>query len=377
MKTRHVLSALSTLSIFALGCATEQPAAPDLEIRLARGGSSGGGGGGGSTTLIVPVRLDDPKSLGCTGTDGYVVNAGTPSMAGGDCAKSGKLWPYVWTAGAGGTVLPIADGWVKAISSDGTVFGMASLRPFYKTPSGALTYLPYLSSANTGGDVSAAAANGSIVAGYVERAIAGGWTGDPVIWTWSGTEWSVASSPLFVNAINENGQVMAGGTTVLTNVGGNWSQQTLPAGGAIRGNAMGINATGSVIVGTRTLPVTADPSKSYEQHVAWIADGAGGWTLSVLGAIDVGEGRAYSVADQQDGSTIAVGYTWQDKSGPRAQRWAVAWRKPAGAAEFGAPVRLQPLSKGASASAQSVNSKGEIVGTAATATSTVAVMWKL
>jgi uncharacterized membrane protein len=163
---------------------------------------------------------------------------------------------------------------------------------------------------------------------------------------------------------------------VWRNVSGSWIIQALPDGGAVSSRANAVNQTGTVIAGVRYIPLPSDPVQTYDEHVAWISDGAGGWTMKILGGFNIREGIAYGVADQIDGSTLVVGESWEDKGGQGSQLWAVAWKKPAGSTEFDPPVRLQPLSKGVPAAATDVNSKGQIVGSSYTGSSVFAVIWQ-
>jgi len=376
MKIRNFLF---PLSLFALACTTEQSTAPDAEVRFARGGN--GGGNGGSTT-IAPVRLDDPRKLGCSSTEGFLVYSATPTRVIGSCTRtSGIVSPYLWTSGAGGSVLELENAWVRGLTTDGTMFGEVNGSPFFQTVSGFATLLP-MPTANPYGDVYDVTPNGETVVGAEERPTPSGWVQIPLVWTRAGTgPWGIEALPGVGNAVSASGQTIAGAysghAAIFERSGGPFEARTLPDGGAISSRALGINEDGTVVVGARSIPLTLDPTGSYEEHVAWILDAAGGWTLKVLGGLNVGEGRAYSAEYQTDGRLLVVGYSWEDKNGPNEQLWAVAWRQTSGSWDFDAPIRLEPITKGASAIAYSVNSKGEIVGTAWTRKSTVAVMWKM
>ncbi|HEX9166886.1 MAG TPA: hypothetical protein VF862_13315, partial [Gemmatimonadales bacterium] len=134
------------------------------------------------------------------------------------------------------------------------------------------------------------------------------------------------------------------------------------------------------IVGVRELPLARDPTVMYDEHVAWIAAGGGGWVLVPLKGTDpnLNEGAGFGVADRtSDGSTIVAGFSWENTSGPGGKQWAVVWRRARGATAFDPPVRLQPLSKTGDAMASGVNTRGEVVGIAWTGSGSLSVMWRL
>jgi hypothetical protein len=145
-----------------------------------------------------------------------------------------------------------------------------------------------------------------------------------------------------------------------------------------------INEEGTVLAGTHDVPLTSDPSRSYEQPVVWIWDGAD-WNLEVLVGADpnFSEGQAYGIADQDDGSLVVVGYSWEDTPGKKGNlggtMWAVAWRWAVGSTGFGSPIKLQPVNKGTwgLASAVDVNSHGTVLGHADSGLSQLAVIWTL
>jgi hypothetical protein len=203
---------------------------------------------------------------------------------------------------------------------------------------------------------------------------------------WSRT--SVAGSWQTAEIIGEGmaRAVAAGGSLVVGVSGGNavawrrsgttWATLVLqPAGPS---EAMAVNASGTMIAGERFLSLPKDPTTTYDQHTVWIASG-GNWMAEKLTGADPNfdEGQALGIADQTDGSTLAVGFSWQDTSGSGGTRWAVAWRRASGATAFGPPILLQPLSTTWGAIASGVNTRGAVVGTGNTGSGSLPVMWNV
>jgi hypothetical protein len=367
MTTRRLL--LAALAVAA--CSPEVATSPDLEPTYARGGN--GGGEPAVSTGILPVQLGDPKSFGCSSTRAAAINDATQTVVGGSCSGPVTLNPFIWTT-AGASVVP-DTGDVLDVAADGAVAGRLDFRPFYREPGNAPVYLP-MTTGMRWGEVSGVTPDGTFAVGHMSAETSGSgalWKLSAGTWTveeFSGDLWGVsASGTMVVGSQNQR-------ATVWTNTG-MWTPTTLPDGGALDSHATAVNQAGTVVVGERNVPGQRDPSLRVKQHVAWISDGAGNWTLQVLGGLNILEGTAYSVATLLDGSVVAVGDSWEDKAGKGAQLWAVAWRKPVGASAFSAPIRLSPISKGQNAGASDVNSKGEIVGYSNGKLGAVAVMWKL
>ena len=367
--TTHRILIAAALALVA--CSPEAPTSPDLEPSYARGGN--GGGDPAASTGILPVQLGDPKSLGCSSTRATSINDALQTVVGGSCSGSVTLNPFIWTS-AGSSVLP-DTGDVLDVTASGAVAGRLDFRPFYREPGAAPAYLP-MTTGMRWGEVSGITADGTFAVGNMSNETSGG----GALWRFSGGTWVVEELAGSLWGVSSSGTMIVGAqnqrATYWTNAGA-WTATTLPDGGAVESHATAVNQAGTVIVGERNVPAQGDPSLRVRQHVAWISDGAGNWTLQVLGGLNILEGTAYSVATLLDGSVVAVGDSWEDKAGKGAQLWAVAWRKPAGASTFGAPIRLNPISKGQTAGASDINSKGEIVGYSNARIGTVAVMWKL
>lgn len=357
----------------AAACAPEAPVAPDADVSFAKGGNVPGG-----STGITPVRLD-PKALGCSSSGARAVNSSPTTVAGGFCVRSGQPSPFIWSGGV--STLPVPEsGMINAVSASGTAYGHRNFLPFFKAPGGAATYLP-LPAGMSWGDVTTATDDDNLLFGYVDWQESTGSYRKAVSWSRAESGWTIDDFPGAVADVTPEGGLVVGALSgraaYWTKVGGAWTSYTLPDGGALSAEANGVNETGSIIVGVRWMPLAGDPSQSYDEHVAWISNGGGGWDLEILGGLNILEGEAAGVSNQLDGSTVAVGWSWDDTSGPGGQLWAVAWRKAAGSAHFGAPLRLSPLSKGSTATANAVNSKGEVVGRAYSRSSAFAVMWRL
>ena len=368
MTTRSMILAAA---LVLLACSPEATTSPDLEPSYARGGS--GGGGPTAPTGILPIQLGDPKSFGCSSTRAVAVNDAPQTFVGGTCSGSLTLNPFLWTNG-GGSVLP-DTGDVLDVTSGGAIVGRLDFRPFYREAGSTPVYLP-ITTGMQWGEVNGITAAGNFAVGSMSsQTINSG-----ALWTRAGGTWTVETFSGFPADVSPSGSIIVGSqnqrATVWTNSGA-WTPALLPDGGALESHAIAVNQAGTVVVGVRWVPLESNPSVRVDQHVAWISDGAGNWTLQVLGGLNVLEGEAVGVATQVDGSVVAVGESWEDKAGKGAQLWAVAWQKPAGATSFGAPIRLNPISKGQTAGASDVNSKGEIVGFSYARIGTVAVMWKL
>ena len=368
------LKLVLAFAFFAAACATEAPVAPEADISFAKGGNAPGG-----STGISPVKLSDPKTLGCTSAAAYAVSNSSPTVVGGDCSRNGVSTPFLWSGGS--ATLPVSDaGSIAAVSASGTAYGMRNNLPFFIAPGGPATYLP-LPAGMVRGSIHAVADDDNLLFGQVEWDEGVNTYINGAIWSRTESGWTISDSPGRVEDVTPDGGIAVGTRTgraaYWENIGGTWTLQLLPDDGAITARATGVNETGSVVVGVRWIPLESDPSQTYDEHVAWISDGAGGWNLEILDGLNIREGTATDVSTQVDGSTVAVGRSWDDTSGRGGQLWAVAWRLPAGATHFSAPVRLSPLSRGSTAVANAVNPKGEVVGMAYSRAGSFAVMWRL
>ena len=366
------LALVLAFSFIAAACAPDAPVAPAVDLSFAKGSNPAGGTG------ITPIKLGDPKALGCSSAEAKAVNSASSTVVGGHCVRS-QPTPFLWTAGI--ATLPVAEsGMINFVSGSGTAYGHRNSVPFLKAPSSPAVYLP-MPAGMSAGDIRASTDDDDLLFGDLWWQDGANTYGKSAVWARTGSGWTISDFPGIPEDVTPNGAMVVGRSSgraaFWTNVAGTWTPQPLPDNGATSSQAYGVNESGSVIVGVRYLQLTSDPSQSYDEHVAWVANGTGGWNLEILGGLNIGEGTAADVSDQLDGSTVAVGRSWDDTSGPGGQLWAVAWRKPAGSSHFAAPVRLAPLSKGSTAFANAVNSKGEVVGKAFTRSGGAAVMWKL
>jgi uncharacterized membrane protein len=240
----------------------------------------------------------------------------------------------------------------------------------------------------TGAITTAITPDGTWIVGY------GGATDGPtraLRWSYSGGNWTVEEvGNGWASGVSATGDLIVGSdrgghtgrAVVWRLIGGSWVRQylTSPGSGDLPdiSEANDISADGTVIAGTRWVPLARDPSIQVDQHVAWVANGSGGWDQVLLKGADPDfeEGEAYGVARPADGSTLVVGYSWENTSGPGGKQWAVVWRGDAGGT-FGPPIRLQPLSNAYGAVARDVNGRGEVAGFAGTGNGSQPVMWKL
>ena len=367
------LTLVLALSILASACTPEASVAPAADVSFAKGGNSPSGGTG-----LTPLRLDS-KALGCSSSGALAMNSSSTTVAGGYCVRSGQQMPFIWNGGV--SSLAVSEpGTINVVSASGTAYGHRNSLPFFKAPGGAATYLP-MPAGMSWGNVTAATDDDNLLFGNVEWQEGNSYIQKPVSWARAETGWTINDFPGVVADVTPSGGLVVGSSggraAYWTNVSGSWTSHLLPDDGALSAQAKAVNETGSVIVGVRWVPLPSDPAQRYDEHVAWISDGAGGWNLQVLGGLNILEGEAADVSNQLDGSTVAVGSSWDDTTGPGGQLWAVAWRKPAGGAHFGAPLRLTPLAKGSTAMANAVNSKGEVVGRAYSRSAAFAVMWRL
>lgn len=365
--------------LFIAGLALTAACAADVtepaDAELARGGRPGAAADG-----IAPVALLNHRKLGCSTSAAVAVNSGTPTTITGSCDRNAGAVPFVWTAATGAVTLDAAPGGMggSAVSFDGTTFGSAGWRPYYRRPGGTPIDLP-LPAGRTLGEVSDASASGDLVIGYAFPE--GGTIATAVSWRWSGTGWEIGTVPPAAT-LDGDGDVLAGieggHAAVWVYASGGWAYQALDDGDAIESRASGVNDDGDVIVGIRVSEATVTPAPSGEP-VAWVSDGAGGWTRQNLAGLSgFSEGEALAVQRLVDGRVAVVGWLWEDLAGAGEQLWAVAWIRAAGSTQFGPPLKLSPLARGASAWARDINVRGEVAGISdGKGLSRSAVKWQL
>lgn len=325
--------------------------------------------GEGTPPAIPPTALG--TSPNCAQSYGYGVNSGSGGaplqVAGvGDYCTEGQPRPVLWTAGTGtvdlGTVGGAGGGGAEAISDDGTVVGwlgggveLAFMRP----PGGPMEELPKLSSMTyaTAGDISP---NGQFVAGYSYT----GTSGHGVRWDRSSGSWQPTEIPVgSAIAVSNNGAVagsvpVTGSTTVRT--ARVWTERGSAELPGVDTRANGISADGTVVVGYRRQDVTCrrPPCGKYPVPMVWTFANDS-WVAQELIALDGVDSEANAVAEV-NGESVIVGYGYTKKD---AIMRAVYWT-PDAQGTYGAPTRLAGLdgSSGAYASAQDINSSGQVVG---------------
>ena len=370
---RYPLLAMFTL---IAACVGEIPTQPPEVPSVAKGGRPGGGGTGG----IVPVTLVNNRSLNCDRSAADAISNGSVSYVAGDCIRANLPVPLLWSAANGAVVLTATPGGMggQAVANDGTLFGSTDgFRPFYRRPGGPMTLLP-LPAGRPGGDISDVTEDGSTAVGSAHV----GLSTEFVVWTWSGSSWSIAALPGAFAALDGDGDRGVGfadrQAVAWTRTGGGWASEPLPGGDAVSWRGYAMNATGTAIAGTRTRTLASDPGVQFDEPAVWRVGESGLWALEPLSGFTFSEGSANSVETLNDGRVVVVGWLWEDQPGGTERRWAVAWVQPAGATSFGPPIKLAPLATEGAAVAHGVNVRGEIVGTSnAKGLTTAAVMWRL
>jgi len=370
--------------VLLAACSREATTGPNEAPALAKGGTSGGT----TTTGIMPAKLGNPKDLGCSSTYALGLNSAASVQVVGQAVCGGQTRIFFWSSTTGPRLLGKDTATANAIAGDGASVGWWTQRTkartwaFFFPSGGTISALPLPSDNGTqyaqANDISE---DGGSAVGFGEEGRAFLWTRSTGPWT--GPEILPANGSSAVAAsVSDGGGTVAGTqgnhATVWTRSGGQWIATQLPTGDQVReGTAKGINRTGTVLVGFRSLPLPSNPATFYDEHVTWVKDGtsAGGWRLEPLPGTGVNEGRAYAVAGV-NGVTTVAGYSWEDTVGPGGTMWAVVWRQQANG-HFGTPQRLQPLSTGWSAQARNINGDGVVVGTATTRSGASAVMWRL
>ncbi|HEX9165470.1 MAG TPA: hypothetical protein VF862_06140, partial [Gemmatimonadales bacterium] len=111
------------LTVTAAACSPDPLTAP-LDPVVAKGGRPGGG----ATTGIVPIKLGNPKDIGCSGTQVQGVSAGldpaAPTLAVGFGFCAGMNKPFIWSSTEG--LLPTGGSpgqMARAASDNGVVVG--------------------------------------------------------------------------------------------------------------------------------------------------------------------------------------------------------------------------------------------------------------
>lgn len=325
--------------------------------------------GDGAPPAILPTPLG--ASPNCVQSYGYGINngfGGAPlQVAGvGDYCTEGQPRPVLWTAGTGladlGTVGGAGGGGAEAISDDGTVVGwlgggveLAFVRPL-GGPMEELPKLPGMTFA-TAGDISP---NGQFVAGY-SYVSTGGFG---VRWDRSSGSWQPTAIPVGSAIAVSNDGTVAGSVPVAGSPTGRTARVWTESGSAeLPGadtRANGISADGTVVVGYRRQDVTCrrPPCGKYPVPMVWTFAN-GDWVAQELIALDGVDSEANAVAEV-NGKTVIVGYGYTKKD---AIMRAVYWKADA-QGTYGVPARLAGLngSSGAYASAQDINSSGQVVG---------------
>lgn len=361
--------------------------------------AKGGKPGGGGTTTLAPTIIGDSKGLGCSAILPQRINGAASALVVGyalGCETSEV--PFVWSASSGATTGDSLGGRAMAVSDSGVILGFSvvSSQPVEFDELGRETRVLPMPSGFTSGEVYGLTADGTVAAGS-------GWNGTsdyPLLWQRMSTAdpWdeavvldsngggAVAIADLGAGAFRVAGYGPGNDAVVWTgSITSGWTKTVLPKdSGERRRFVSDINEDGTIVIGYHDVPLPKDPTNDLQQPVVWIHDGTQ-WNLVVLPGADpnFSEGQAYGIANQDDGSVVAVGYAWEDTPGKKGSlggtMWAVAWRWAVGAAGFATPIKLQPISKGTwgGAAAVDVNRHGTIVGQADTGLTRVAVIWTL
>lgn len=372
------------LSAAALAACADLPTATSDAPALAKGGKPGGGDPVGGSE-VVPIRLGNLKDIGCSGAEAYAISsAASPLVVGiGYGCRNPYNKPFIWSAATGLQPTGSSPGdFARAVSDNGLIVGPTRdglIVPGEFSMAGVSRLLP-LPAGFTWGDPTGVTPDGLVVVGY-----GGGWDISFVL-RWQRSSAAAAWPPAEVIGIGGARGVSADGNLIIGGQSGKPAAWVRDLGGwrldlldTEKGVANAVDRAGTTAVGFRWLPSTRDPSILHDVPTAWTRQPDGSWTVETLRGADPAfdEGEAHSVATQQDGSTVAVGFAWENTSGPGGTQWALAWRRAPGAGGFGPPVRLQPVSSTYGAVAYGVNTQGEVVGGAWTGRGTVPVMWRL
>jgi hypothetical protein len=389
-------------TLFALAAAVAIPAVIRAQARqvptgavadqqaITTQGKGGRPGGGGGSTITGPITLGAPGDMGCRWTEAYGINAAAVPLVAGMAGGCGNPYnkPFIWSAPTGAATGNSTGVWARAASDNGIVVGMGpGQEPVIFDDNGAVQTVLTRPKGYTTGEATSITSDGTVIVGFAysvaengkhpflwQRTSTGWGEGEPIPsnggWAWGVTR--VGDELRIVGAVSSGGRH---GAALWSRTSSGWTLVQLNADS----DANAVNATATVIAGTRKLPLPGDPTRTYYEHVVWVDQGADGWQVATLKGADPNfdEGEALGIADQPDGSTVVVGYSWQNTSGTGGTQWAVAWTRAAGATAFGSPKLLPPLSKKWGATASGVNSRGEVVGAGSTGSSSNAVMWKL
>lgn len=353
-----------------------------------KGGKPGGGGGG---TILGPLTLGVPADIGCRSTETHGISAVGPLVVGmaSGCGNP-RSKPFIWSAQTGIAATGSSAGvWASAASDDGIIVGMGpGQEPVIFDEYGGVATVLARPAGYTTGEATNITSDGTAIVGYVYsvsendnhpflwRRTSSGWGEGEPIPSGGGWAWGVMRAGDAIRVVGAASYGAWYGAVLWNRTNSGWQHIELN----LNSDANAINAAGTVIAGTRYVPLPSDPTTTFPEHVVWEVDpDTGRWRMSTLKGADPNfdEGEASGIADQPDGSTVVVGYSWQNTSGAGGTQWAVAWTRAAGTTGFGSPKLLPPLSKKLGATAAGINSRGEVVGTSPSGTSLYAVMWKL
>lgn len=404
MSRRVRLAALAVAGLVMVGCSREPPTGTSEAPALAKGGKPSGGG----STLIPYVKLANLKALGCSAAAPRDISPQSPSATVvrvvGYAVCGGSMRLFTWTGSSGASLIGDAtfQGIVEGVADDETMVGdlRAPGPPAFVINRGATSsILPLPTTGYLYAEASAVSRDGNFAAGYGAKLNQGfadcGQYGSCAYhllrWSRSGSGWAgpvvVSDTGGSAAAITADGRLIVGslkGHAVLWSQGTPWNVQRLPEdlnGGtvALGSDGHAINGNGDVIVGSRLLPLQRDPTIQYDEHAVWRKDGTI-WKIEPLKGYNIAEGIAYDVADYH-GTTVVVGYSWDNTSGKGGTQWPTYWTWDRNAATtFSPPNRLSQINEAWGGSATAVNSLGQIVGVSATGSLSAGeypVMWKL
>jgi hypothetical protein len=373
------LGALTVIGAGAIGCRQDAPTAPGPAL------VKGSKPGSNTNTGITPIKLGNLKTIGCSSAEVYAISSAASPLVVGmgyGCGRPSEK-PFIWSGATGLAATGNSPGkYARAVSDNGVIVGLgATWGAAVFDMAGNPSPLP-LPAGVTWAEGTGVTPDGRVVVGY------GGDNSATWALRWQRASptaaWQVGEKIGLGNArgVAENGTSVVGasdGHPVLwRRSGSGWTTVPLPEG-EYGGAARAINRAGTLVAGITWIPLARDPSVEIDVHTVWVNRGGDNWEAQVLKGTDPNfdEGGANGIADQGDGGSVVVGYSWEDASGPSGIPWAVAWRRKAGEAAFGPAIRLQPINTTWGASAYGVNNRGEVVGGASTGKGTVPVIWKL